>query len=173
MLLEFGSFNPRGNLPLEVARKRQESNFVGAFARLFLSEMEGRGFGGKNFALSGFGIADFVWFEGRGGKKTPQITAFEMKMKDWRKAVAQAHRYSYFADQSVVVLPEKTAELAREALETFRRLEVGLWSFSPQTERIIRLYTPTRRKARSEKAKTKAVEQFSTKFNFGKLRKKT
>ena len=60
MIVKFKSRDPRRNLPEASYRKRGESNFVGNFERAFLQE-NSNGFGGRQFAVSGFGIADFVW----------------------------------------------------------------------------------------------------------------
>jgi hypothetical protein len=80
-----------------------------------------------------------------------------MKLQDWRKALAQACRYRYFADAAHVVLPPEVAERARVFLGTFRELEVGLWSFDKTTGRIRRLYTPRRKTPRSDAARQRAV----------------
>ena len=85
------------------------------------------------------------------------LLAFEMKLRDWRKALAQAFRYRYFADAAHVVLPPEVAERARVFLGTFRELEVGLWSFDKTTGRIRRFYTPRRKTPRSGAARQRAV----------------
>ena len=67
--IEFGGLIPRRNLPVAVARKRGESNFVAAFQRGFTAEREGQGVGGRHFELAGYWIADFVWMDfGRRGR---------------------------------------------------------------------------------------------------------
>ena len=113
--------------------------------------------GGKEFALSGFGIAHFVWVAcaitltrtKRAALSVEQIkwllcghklTAFEMKLSDWRKGLSQAYRYSYFADLAVLVLPPSVADNAEVKL--FRDLHIGLWSFDPASQVITRLFTP-------------------------------
>ena len=58
-LLKFKQRHPRRNLPVALARKRGESNFVSTFSKAYISSVETGGIGGKEFALSGFGIADF------------------------------------------------------------------------------------------------------------------
>ena len=164
--------NPRRNLPSHTARKRGESNFALAFERAYFQQRKTPGVVRREFDFAGYGIADLVWLfwpspemAGEGGAvgieqqlRSFRVTAFEMKLRDWRKALAQAFRYSYFADTAVVVLPPATAVVAREAIAEFRRLKVGLWAFDARAGTIKRLYTPPRKnKARSNQAREKAV----------------
>ena len=182
-LLHFKQHHPRRNLPAALARKRGESNFVSSFSRAYIASIASVGFGGKEFALSGFGIADFVWIACRNGVNPDEgsalsietlksllnqhkLTAFEMKLSDWRKGIAQAYRYSYFADQAVVVLPPDLAALARADLELFRNSNVGLWSFDPVTATIRKLFTPRRSGPRSPRARDKALESLGRSLHF-------
>ncbi len=147
-IINFKSFNPRRNLNPSVAKKRGESNFLGAFERKFVESCERSGFCGRNFSVAGYGIADFIWIE---WKEKPslniksfnskretnpflnnKITAFEMKLKDWRKALQQAYRYTYYADKAVVVLPPDTVNIAKQELNLFKQFNIGLWSFNKE-----------------------------------------
>jgi hypothetical protein len=152
--------NPRKNLP---SRKRTESTFVLAFSRAYLAQLGGGApshdaYSAREFRVSGFGIADFIWVtrlsafsadEGSGLSlrvpRTPRretLFAFEMKMVDWRKALAQAYRYRYFADRALVVLPPIVTKRARKFLATFKALQVGLWAFDKRSGKISKVYTP-------------------------------
>jgi len=175
--IEFGTYNPRRNLPPAVARKRGESNFVAAFQRDFTSEREGSGVGGRHFDLSGYGIADFVWMDfdqsatrNRGVITEPFLTAFEMKLNDWRRAISQAYRYSYFSDRAIVVLPPDTADRAQGYLHIFQRLCIGLWSYEPKTENIEKRFTPTGTCAKNPAAREKALNRISRKLDLRKTR---
>ncbi len=174
--IEFGAFNPRRNLPAAVARKRGEANFVGSFHRTFAAVCEGKGGGGRHFELAGYGIADFVWMDfardgTRKNDRAPLLTAFEMKLKDWRRALSQAYRYSYFSDRAIVVLPTDVANRAAVHLDTFRRLGIGLWGYEPKTERLDMRFTPTDTKAKSPAAREKAVGRISAKIELSQRRK--
>jgi hypothetical protein len=175
--IEFGAFNPRRNLPPAVARKRGESNFVGAFQRHFTSDREGQGVGGRHFEVVGYGIADFVWMEygprGKGANDAagePVLTAFEMKLKDWRRALSQAYRYSYFSDRAIVVLPAAIADRAQGHLHVFERLGIGLWSYEPKAQRLDMRFTPAGTKAKNPVAREKALDLISRKIQFRKTR---
>lgn len=187
-MLNFRQRHPRRNLPAALARKRGESNFVSSFSKAYIASVAPDGFGGKEFALSGFGIADFVWIAWQNAVNPDEgsalsieklksllnqhkLTAFEMKLSDWRKGLAQAYRYSYFADQAVVVLPPDLATTAKANLELFRNANVGLWSFDPATETIRKLFTPRRSGPRSPTAKDKALESLGRSLHFSQLRK--
>ncbi len=186
-LFDFKLRHPRRNLPPRFSRKRGESNFVSAFAKSYIASIASHGFGGNEFALSGFGIADFIWFAWRHSATSndatalslekiksrlvrQKLTAFEMKLSDWQKGLGQAYRYSYFADLAVVVLPPNIAKIAKAELKLFRKLGVGLWSFNKATGKIRKLFTP-RSKARSIKAKEKAIDSLGRFIKFSELRK--
>lgn len=185
-IFNFKLRHPRRNLPGVAARKRGEANFVCAFARAYIASVAPHGIGGSEFPLSGFGIADFVWLAWRHSAASDEgtavsvekikselakqkLSAFEMKLTDWRKGVAQAYRYSYFADVAVVVLPPDTANLAKAELKLFRELGVGLWSFDKAAGKIARLFTPRNSKPRSGSAREKALESLSRLLQLSKF----
>ena len=167
-VIDFKAFNPRQNLPVAVARKRGESNFVAAFQRHFTAEREGQGFGGRHFELAGYGIADFVWMDLASSE--PVLIAFEMKMKDWRRGISQAYRYSYFADCSIVVLPVGVANRAEAQIGLFKQLGIGLWSYEPKSQTLEERFTPGTAKARSAVARQKAITRISRKIELRKRR---
>lgn len=187
-LYKLSKHSPRRNLPDVLSKKRGESNFVSAFAKAYIATMTRRGIGASEFALSGFGIADFVWLAWRKSSEdedgsgislerlkaqldSHRLTAFEMKLTDWRKGLAQAYRYSYFADSAVVVVPPPTAKRARAQLEVFMKLRVGLWSFDNRTGKIRKLFTPAAPKPKNAVAKAKALASFTRYFEFSQRRK--
>lgn len=179
--LDFRKSNPRRNLPCNSAGKRGESNFVGAFERAYLSQHKGLHIGGREFELPGFGIADLVLINCRynvhridkllGELQNEQLLAFEMKLRDWRKALQQAYKYSYFADQAFVVIPMDTAKQALSSLKLFQILEIGLWTFDTETNSITKIYTPSSKRARNDAARTRAFALVFQKLNLRKLQK--
>ena len=94
-----------------------------------------------------------------------------MKLSDWRKGLAQAYRYSYFADLAVVVLPPDLATVAKADLDLFRESNVGLWSFDPATGAIRKIFTPRGSGPRSPKANQKAIEMLGRRLKFSQLLK--
>jgi hypothetical protein len=146
-----------------------------------------RGFGGSEFAVSGYGIADFVWLAWR---KLPasddgtglslervrldlgleKLTAFEMKLTDWRKGLVQAYRYKYFADLAIVVVPPATSRPAQNSLQVFEHLHVGLWTFDKTTSTIRKIFTPRTRRPKSRAAREKALKLIGSRLEFRQLR---
>jgi hypothetical protein len=112
----------------------------------------------RQVPVNGYGIADFVavnWKPSAAKSRAvaldaqvfaceakPVIRAFEFKLRDWRKALKQAHRYRFFAHAAIVVLPPDCCALARRFLDTFDALEVGLWSFDAASGRVTSYFTP-------------------------------
>jgi hypothetical protein len=145
--LRFNAYNTRRNLPGEIGRRRGEANFLGAFIRSVLLESPPLHAYGRNFPVPGCGIADLVICE------LPMcivednslaglcLSAFEMKLFDWRKALQQAYRYKYYADMSIVVLPEEKVTRALQSRSLFEALGVGLWTLENSTG-VIRKHVP-------------------------------
>jgi hypothetical protein len=134
-LARFRSTSPRKNLPPSISRKRAEANFLCSFERAFVAgHCQTKQITWHDFALQGYGIPDLITFAwSTQQNQTPalslealrkklqrqQLTAFELKLRDWRKGLVQAYRYRYFCDCSIVVLPSDVAERAYQRLELF------------------------------------------------------
>jgi hypothetical protein len=179
-LKKVSGVGPRKNFSGPFSRKRSEARFVIAFGRAYAKKIseqaESRGQShvmGRELSISGFGIADLVWIAWTSQSKSEQATsngssrrvrtrratifAFEMKLRDWRKALSQAFRYRYFADVALIVLPPEIAAKAIDKLSIFREIKVGLWSFDEKTGRIEEIFTPRRSRPFSESARQKAI----------------
>ncbi len=140
--LRFNSYNTRRNLPKKVRRRRGEANFLGEFLRTILKNNVQPILYGRNFPVFGCGVADLLLCQlpkgtTQGGEVDRVcLMAFEMKLNDWRKALHQAYRYKYYADRSVVVLPEKTAHRAVQSHHLFEALGVELWTLDTVKRKI-------------------------------------
>jgi hypothetical protein len=171
-LIKFNTFNTRRNLPSKTGRKRGEANFLGAFERKLRSSVFTSGYGGKQFSLSNYGIADFIWVTSHNKKIATQdqsisnVYAFETKLKNWRKAFQQAYRYSYFADISCIVIPPEVAKPALKNLELFKTCNVGLWLFDHKNTIIEQVFTPTEARAKNITAREKALTEISSRVKF-------
>jgi hypothetical protein len=183
--LSIKSQNTRRNFGSAASRKRGESNFMRAFERAYFARHRVKGMAVGEFSLAGFGVADLVWIGWQPDPSSEEFTAlamekqlqkrhlhaFEGKLKHWRRALQQAFRYRYFADKSIVVMPNETAGPAVSNLEAFRHLCVGLWTFDVKTGIICEHYTPTRVKVFSVEAREKAIRTMTSKINLRQLRK--
>lgn len=175
--LQFNVRNPRRNLPSNVSGKRGESNFVSAFSRVYTQQEHSTGIIAKQFAVAGFGIADLITatWPNETCKTNIQdnliITAFEMKMEDWRQALMQAYRYSYFADRVTVVLPPEASKIAEQNRKAFERLRIGLWEFDAKENKIREIFTPVISSHKNIYAKEKASGLIFRKWNLSKIAK--
>jgi len=75
--------------------------------------------------------------------------AIEVKLKNWKRALHQAHRYKWFANQSYVLLPESNIKPALKQIEMFKTFNVWLIWF--EKDRIIKHFIPNKEKPISNK----------------------
>jgi len=160
-IIRFKTYNTRRNLPPETGKKRGEANFLGAFERHITTNLFKSGYGGKNFALSNYGVADLVWLKPSCKKNNKDFVlyAFETKLSNWRRAFQQAYRYSYYSDASIVVLPSGKCASVMENLDLFRMHKIGLWFFDKLANTIEYVFTPEDTTARSPSVRAKALEK--------------
>ncbi|MBE3143102.1 MAG: hypothetical protein IMZ61_04160 [Planctomycetes bacterium] len=178
-LIKFQTPDPRRNLPPHLAKKRGEANYLVSFERMILSKKRKSGIGGRNFEMNGYGIADFIWIERTKlvifGKTIfsgqIKLRAFELKLSNWKQALTQAYRYSYFSDMSIVVLPSKAAVAAVKHLELFRKMHIGLWKYDARAANYKKIYEPRFSRPRSSSAKGKALSLLARKPKLSSLLK--
>jgi hypothetical protein len=163
-LLQFNK-HPHRNLPRDASRKRGEANFVLAFGRTYQQEVTDNlpkhhhTFDiVRELQIPGLGIADIVSLYIC--PRMIKLQAFEMKMRDWRKALAQSYRYKYFADSVYVVIPPDEADKAKLDLSIFRAINVGLWAFDSESGVIDKIYNPKKETPISKAANMKALALF-------------
>lgn len=170
---------PCHNLPGRKGMATLEDRFTISFMRAYLDQSRSIHRRSRKTTLAfarqipvnGYGIADLhaVAWEGIPEEVFPDAKsfvrvahpctrAFECKMTDWRKAMAQAGRYRFFANQTFIVIPNHACSIALAYLETFKKIRVGLWSFSQETGRITPHYTPQVMAAKSERYYLHAIE---------------
>jgi hypothetical protein len=58
-----------------------------------------------------------------------RVFAFELKLRNWRRALAQAYRYRSFANRSYVVIDSEFVQPAVARIALFQSANVGLMSF--------------------------------------------
>lgn len=154
---------PKRNLPGRRGVTTAEDRFTIAFARTYLDQASKMHRTAnydsmavvREVAVNGYGIADMLAVAWRSVPSEmfptteafievarPCTRAFEFKLSDWRRAMSQASRYRFFAHQTIVVLPETVCVNALPYIDTFRKIRVGLWSYSMDTKRIRMHYTP-------------------------------
>jgi len=77
------------------------------------------------------------------------VIAIEAKLKDWKRALRQARRYLDYANQSWVLIEDKSKSVAIKNIEKFYRSNIGLASISVSGE-VQFLLHPQSRSPRSE-----------------------
>jgi hypothetical protein len=131
----------------------------------------------RELPINGFGIADFVavaWdsrmFPAKSRLFTsdmfikhakPTIRAFESKLKNWPNAMMQANRYKYFSNVVIVVMPTNQCLAPLEHLDIFKAINVGLWGFEINKDKIIPYYTPRKRAALDARYQERALKLVS------------
>lgn len=169
---------PRHNLPGRKGTATAEDRFTIAFMREYFSRncaihrrsTKNRMAFAREIPVNGYGIADLLvvaWDDSPEESyddledfiryERPRTRAFECKMIDWRKAMTQAVRYRFFANQAIVILPDSISHRALPYIETFRKIRVGLWSFNIQLGRITTYHTPRPSKPISERYHLQAI----------------
>ena len=98
--------------------KRFEKFTKQQFGNAYLKECQGL-----------FGIPDFVLYDKSQSKTS--IISFELKLKNWKRAMKQAFRYKSFSNISYVVLPVKHANAALKNISLFEQYNIGLATFAP------------------------------------------
>jgi len=164
--ISFSVPNPRRNLPVNVRNKRTEILFQNKFLKLWILQNDTPGVGGSQFAVPGFGIADYVFIE-----SNQHITAFEFKISDWRKGLAQAARYKCYAHRSFLVVPQAIAHRIKPFFKKLKEINVGLCIFNSQTNIIDTIYSPKVKEPFSKNAHNNALSILNGKRNFSKLGK--
>lgn len=67
--------------------------------------------------------------------------AFEMKLKNWKRALSQAFRYKAFVEYSYVILDENHINPALENIDLFKKSNIGLLGVSDKSE-VFSYYKP-------------------------------
>ena len=142
---------------------QSENEFGNRFADAF-----GRSFGNnvitiRELPVPGTGIADFVVIRKGNIKGTnraeTKIQAFEFKLKNWRGGLMQAHRYKFFSNSAILVIPAEKIRLAQKSLNLFKQLGVGLWGFNSSSGAVTKKFTPRHRKVRDLKRSAYVMEK--------------
>ena len=100
-----------------------------------------------------FGRPDLVLAFGKIGKKNRKYLrtfAFEFKLRNWKKALSQAYKYSAFVQYSYVIMSDEHIRPVIRAIELFKKSNIGLISIN-ENGALKLLNKPKLRKPYSEK----------------------
>jgi len=169
--IKLSSFQPQKNLPIENVVNTEEyklnAKLIKYLKEVLKANKKKNFLLGRELNLNGFGIADVVLLEyqnvaiKKGVEKHPKllrktITVYEVKIKDWKKAIRQAYRYRYYAHKSIIIMPVENVSSLMKNLETLKSLGIGVWTYDKRKDHFDLLYTPRKRKPFSEIANEKA-----------------
>lgn len=96
-----------------------------------------------------------------------EITAFEFKLKDVRRAVQQAIRYRQFAHSAVVVLPEERAASLLRISNLVSGATLGSATFDASTSKVRFCVRPRIHRPRSSHAQMHVVGRLIQHMEFG------
>jgi hypothetical protein len=76
-----------------------------------------------------FGVPDLLTVKARkNNRKIITSASFEMKLRNWKRALAQAFKYKAFSELSYVVIDHHYARPALENISKFQNANIGLLS---------------------------------------------
>ena len=174
-LTRLTSYQPRLNLPEKTSSRRKETYLLFSFLRwyqnyLFLKKPKRKHTFFREIELNGYGIADLMMFEYSNGRNRTKnqissgyITTFELKIRDWKKALKQAIRYKYYSNRVIVILPRENVNTAKLNRKIFAELNVGLWAFDKKENRLEKIFTPRFHKPLNIRSKEKVLYLISSK----------
>ena len=81
-----------------------------------------------------FGIPDFIFIQESENNNSYLIISFELKLKNWQRAIEQAFRYRNFSNLSYVILDESNIKPALKKIELFSLYNIGLATFNKDKE---------------------------------------
>jgi hypothetical protein len=104
-----------------------------------------------------FGIPDFVYYDK--SNEHISIISFELKLRDWKRAIIQAFRYRSFSELSYVVLPTKCKSNITKNIDQFKHFNIGLATFD-KNDGLTIIYKPEKVDPYSVHLYEKAINEF-------------
>lgn len=74
-------------------------------------------------------------------KKNKKIITIELKLKNWKRALAQAYKYKSFSDISYVCMDESNIDSVLKHLDMFEKYNIGLITIS-KNKKVNIVYKP-------------------------------
>ncbi len=145
-----------------------EVAFTKRFINIYRNSVDGDGVGIREFQVQGLGIADFLWVQ---KDAVPKIIAFELKLKCWQRGLLQAYRYSFFSDESYLVVPQKLSDVVLKHIDHFRDMNIGLIGFEEESKSFTVYQSPPTKKYSSNVARARALKSLIADYNLGFLAK--
>ena len=74
-------------------------------------------------------------------KKNKKVITIELKLKNWKRALAQAYKYKSFSDISYVCMDESNIDSVLKHLDMFKKYNIGLITIS-KNKKVNIIYKP-------------------------------
>lgn len=92
-------------------------------------------------------------------KKNKKIITIELKLKNWKRALAQAYKYKSFSDVSYVCMDESNYDSVVKHIDMFKKYDIGLITIS-RNKKIRIVYKPNATKPYSSDLYKKVDRKF-------------
>ena len=93
-------------------------------------------------------------------KKNKKIITIELKLKNWKRALAQAYKYKSFSDISYVCMDESNIDSVLKHLDMFEKYNIGLITIS-KNKKVTIVHKPSA----TEPYAKNLYEKVTLKFN--------
>ena len=93
-------------------------------------------------------------------KKNKKIITIELKLKNWKRALAQAYKYKSFSDISYVCMDESNIDSVLKHLDMFEKYNIGLITIS-KNKKVKIVYKPSATEPYAKDLYTKATLKFN------------
>ena len=94
-----------------------------------------------------------------------ELWAFELKLKDWKRALFQSLQSKAFANRVMMVMPEEKENVIVKNIETFKNHQIGIMLFNADNLNYKILLRPTKINPTSKSHNIYAMGRISSEFN--------
>lgn len=94
-----------------------------------------------------------------------ELWAFELKLKDWKRALFQCLQYKAFANRVMLVMPEDKENIILKNIETLRNYQIGVMLFNAENLTYRLLLKPAKVNPSSKNHNIYAVGKIATEIN--------
>jgi hypothetical protein len=103
-----------------------------------------------------FGIPDYVFYTNHKNPEKISLISFELKLKNWKKALQQAFRYRSFSHYAYVVISPDGESAAVKNIASFEKYNIGLAVYRSKSNLDI-IVKPKASKPYSEQLQNKTL----------------
>lgn len=93
-------------------------------------------------------------------KKNKKIITIELKLKNWKRALAQAYKYKSFSDISYVCMDESNIDSVLKHLDMFEKYNIGLITIS-KSKKVTIVHKPNATEPYAKSLYKKATLKFN------------